>query len=49
MNRSSKQFPSRAALTAFGRSGCGLSAGRMKQVLERVEQGVRAAQRDMRR
>jgi serine/threonine-protein kinase HipA len=45
----SKQFPSRAALTAFGRSGCGLSAGRVKRVLERVEQGVRAAQRDMRR
>jgi serine/threonine-protein kinase HipA len=45
----SKQFPSRAALTAFGRSACGLSAARVKQTLERVEQGVRAAQRDMRR
>jgi serine/threonine-protein kinase HipA len=45
----SKQFPSRAALTAFGRSACGLSAARVKQVLEQVEQGVRAAQRDMRR
>jgi serine/threonine-protein kinase HipA len=45
----SKQFPSRAALTAFGRSACGLGAARVKQVLERVEHGVRAAQRDMRR
>jgi serine/threonine-protein kinase HipA len=45
----SKQFPSRAALTAFARSACGLSAARVKQVLERVERGVRAAQRDMRR
>jgi serine/threonine-protein kinase HipA len=45
----SKQFPSRAALTAFGRSACGLGAARVRQVLERVEQGIRAAQRDMRR
>ena len=45
----SKQFPSRAALTAFGRGACGLSAARVKRALERVEQGVRAAQRDMRR
>jgi serine/threonine-protein kinase HipA len=45
----SKQFPSRDALTAFGRSACGLSAVRVKQALERVYDGVRAAQRDMRR
>ena len=45
----SKQFPGRDALTAFGRSACGLSAARVKQVLERVNEGVRATQRDMRR
>jgi len=45
----SKQFPSRGALTAFGRSACGLSAARVKQVLERVNEGVMAAQRDLRR
>jgi serine/threonine-protein kinase HipA len=45
----SKQFPSRDALTAFGRSACVLSAARVKQVLERVNEGVKAAQREMRR
>ena len=45
----SKQFPSRDALTAFGRSACGLGAARVKQVLERVNEGVMAALRDMRR
>jgi serine/threonine-protein kinase HipA len=44
----SKQFPSRDALVSFGRSACGLSAARVKQVLERVYEGVKAAQRDMR-
>ena len=43
----SKQFPSRDALVSFGRSACGLSAARVKQVLERVHEGVKAAQRDM--
>jgi serine/threonine-protein kinase HipA len=43
----SKQFPSRETLMAFGRSSCGLSAARVKQVLERVYEGVKAAQRDM--
>jgi serine/threonine-protein kinase HipA len=45
----SKQVPSRNTLTAFGRSACGLSAARIKRVLERVNEGVGAAQRDMRR
>lgn len=45
----SKQFPSRDALMSFGRSACGLSAARVKQVLERVHEGVKAAQRDMHR
>jgi serine/threonine-protein kinase HipA len=44
----SKQFPSRDGLAAFGRSACGLSAARVKRVLERVCEGVNAAQRDMR-
>ncbi len=43
----SKQFPSRDALVSFGRSACGLSAARVKQVLERVQEGVQGAQRDM--
>jgi serine/threonine-protein kinase HipA len=45
----SKQFPNRDALAAFGRRACGLSAARVKLVLDRVNEGVRAAQRDMRR
>jgi serine/threonine-protein kinase HipA len=45
----SKQFPSRDALSAFGRSACGLSAPRVRQVFERVNEGVKCAQRDMRR
>lgn len=45
----SKQFPSRDALTAFGRRACNLSAASVRQVLERVKEGVTAAQRDMRR
>jgi serine/threonine-protein kinase HipA len=45
----SKRFPTRDTLTAFGRSACGMSAARVRQVLERVLEGVKAAQRDMRR
>ena len=45
----SKQFPSRDVLMSFGRSACGLSAARAKQVLERVYEGVKAAQREIHR
>jgi serine/threonine-protein kinase HipA len=45
----SRQFPSRDALMSFGRGACGLSAARVKQVLERVYEGVKAAQCDMHR
>jgi serine/threonine-protein kinase HipA len=45
----SKRFPSRDGLTAFGRSACGLSAARVRRVLDQVNEGVRTAQRDMRR
>ena len=34
---------------SFGRSACGLSAARVRQVLERVHVGVNAAQHDMHR
>jgi serine/threonine-protein kinase HipA len=45
----SKQFPGSDALIAFGRSACGLSAARVKQVPGRVEEGVKTAQCEMRR
>jgi serine/threonine-protein kinase HipA len=44
----SKAFPDLSRLIAFGRQACGLTASRVKQVLDRVEHGVGAAQAEIR-
>jgi serine/threonine-protein kinase HipA len=45
----SKEFPDRPRLVAFGRQACGLPAGRVSELLDRVETGVRKASAQMRR
>jgi serine/threonine-protein kinase HipA len=44
-----KAFPERGRLIAFGRQACGLSSSRVRDVLQRVEHGVYAAQAEIRK
>jgi serine/threonine-protein kinase HipA len=44
-----KAFPERSRLIAFGRQACGLSSSRVRDVLQRVEHGVHAAQAEIRK
>jgi serine/threonine-protein kinase HipA len=44
-----KAFPERSRLIAFGRQACGLSSSRVRDVLQRVEHGVYAAQAEIRK
>ena len=45
----SKEFPSRRRLVAFGRQSCGLTAGKVAELLDRVDKGVRKASAQIRR
>lgn len=44
-----KAFPARNRLIAFGRQACGLTSSRVKHVLQQVENGVYAAQAQIRK
>jgi serine/threonine-protein kinase HipA len=44
-----KAFPARNRLIAFGRQACGLTSSRVKHVLQQVENGVHAAQAEIRK
>lgn len=44
-----KAFPARNRLISFGRQACGLTSSRVKHVLQQVENGVHAAQAEIRK